>query len=225
MEEKEIKYCPKCGSENDISSFFCSTCGYNFTEEAKPKKSKKKLIIFGIIFAIIAFLVGSEIYVSSYNKKVDFHNNCINVTYDMLDGAAESETCCNEICNVWHHSIWKVDDTETNQYTLDSNGYFYEDFNDALSSYSSSTRYKNHVTAIQNNYSKVTEIMNELRNSKVPSEYSRLYDDVEDLYDLYIKFCNIPLNMNGSYNTFSDDFKSTDNSFMDKYQKVISYFN
>lgn len=223
--EEDIIYCTKCGSENRKDAFFCSTCGNSLLNEEKPKKSKAKFIIFGIVFIIAAFIIADEIYVNSYNRKVDFYNNCLNVTYDMLDGAAESETACNEIVKIWNNCIWKTDDPETNNYTLDSNGYFYDDFNDALSSYISSYKYKSHITRLQDNYSKVLERMNELRKSNVPSEYSRLYDDVEDLYDLYIKFYNLPIAINGSLNSFSDVFHSTDDDFMDKYQKVTSYFN
>lgn len=57
-----MKYCPKCGKENESSTNFCSSCGSSFNEETVVKSSKKKKeglgtasLVLGIISLILSF--------------------------------------------------------------------------------------------------------------------------------------------------------------------------
>lgn len=76
MDQNNIKYCTKCGVQNDTSNVFCTKCGSPFyqTMIAPPKRKKRKLpfILIGIfllllIVAIPLFLLGS----GSGNKEYD----------------------------------------------------------------------------------------------------------------------------------------------------------
>jgi len=75
----EIKKCPECGTQNQITNIFCPTCGYCFvTEPEKPaepvptedKKGEHRLfkgvtvvviVILGLITGLASFLVSREI--------------------------------------------------------------------------------------------------------------------------------------------------------------------
>ena len=227
MEENKIKICPKCGKENEYKAFYCSNCAYDFIEEKPVKKKKGKVgIILAVILSIFVILfISVGLYVNSLAKEETFYYNCAMGTYTMIDGAAESEKCCNEILDIWHDCIWQEDDENTSEYTKDVLGNFYEDFNDALNNYSSSDTYKQHVSKIQDNLEEVKGYLNEARKSKIPSKYSKMYDQLEELYELYIEFTNLPIRMNGSYNSFSEDFGRIDDDFIAQYDKVTSYFD
>lgn len=230
MEDKNIKYCPECGSEIIKDAFYCSNCGYSFVKRKKQKKSKVWIILL-IIFAFVCgvfYFVNKEIAqeqarIEEETLKENVYHYCVIATYSMLDGAAQSEKICNEICDVWHNSIWKVNNSATDPYTKDNSGYFFDEFDDALNKYSSSDSYISEIKILNDNYSEITRYMSELRNTKIPETLSRMYDEVEELYDLYIDFYNMPIRMDGSYNSFSEDFGNIDNSFMNKYDKVCTY--
>ena len=225
MEENNIKYCSKCGATNNINSLYCSSCGESFSNDTSKKKKSFEKIIPIIIVALFALvLVFNEISVSKQNKEIDFYNTCIDASNEMLEGAKLAETSCNEIVKIWKNSIWKTDDISTNAYTLDDNGYFFEDFNDALSKYVSSSRNKTQINKISTSMNKVASYMETLRNNKV-EKYERLYEDIEELYDIYLKFMNMPIYMNGSLNSFSEDFGDVDDAFSVQYHKVCSYYN
>ena len=224
--EDSIKYCEKCGSKNSINSLYCSTCGHSFFEEKeiKKKKSLTKIISLVLVILLALFIVVDEILVYKQNKEIDFYNTCIYATNEMLNGAKLAEISCNEIVSVWNNCIFSKDDISTNAYTLDDNGYFFKDFNDALNKYVSSSRHSTQTYKINKSLDKTSSYMSVLRNSKVEQKYQRLYDDTEELYDIYLKLMNMPIYINGSLNSFSEDFENVDDDFFNQYNKVCSYY-
>ncbi len=48
--KKHKKFCPKCGTPNDVSDLYCVHCGYSF------KRKKEGLNLKSIIFVIILLL-------------------------------------------------------------------------------------------------------------------------------------------------------------------------
>lgn len=65
-----MKYCTRCGKENDDNSLFCSNCGTSFnsvnTRTVEPKKSTLKLIAYVfMIIAIVSTIVGAIIMIAS----------------------------------------------------------------------------------------------------------------------------------------------------------------
>jgi ribosomal protein L32 len=76
----EIKKCPECGTQNQITNIFCPTCGYCFVAEPEkpaepaPRKEDRKgehrlfkgvtvvvIVILGLITGLASFLVSREI--------------------------------------------------------------------------------------------------------------------------------------------------------------------
>ena len=67
-EEKEIKYCPKCGALNEKDSIFCGKCGYEFKKELKeeqPSSKKSWFLVIGLIAIVCAAGVVGEHFLSS----------------------------------------------------------------------------------------------------------------------------------------------------------------
>jgi predicted nucleic acid-binding Zn ribbon protein len=55
--DKNIKYCPRCGTPNDIKNRYCIKCGYDFYENQKKKlKLKQILLIILVLFVMWVFV-------------------------------------------------------------------------------------------------------------------------------------------------------------------------
>lgn len=52
---------------------------------------------------------------------------------------------------VWHNSIYKEHDTETDAFTMENGSYFYDDFNDALKNLYNDTTYNSDISSIKKN--------------------------------------------------------------------------
>ena len=62
-EEKEIKYCPKCGAVNEKRSIFCAKCGYEFKKELKeeqPSSKKQWSLVIGLIVIVCVVAIVGE---------------------------------------------------------------------------------------------------------------------------------------------------------------------
>ena len=221
--KKIVKCCPNCGIEYATDASFCSKCGGSlFLQEKEEENRKNKsnpIILIGIL---VLFIIGGIFIYKTY-KETQYEENCKEFLSEVLDGWKIAEDTCNEISNIWYNSIWKVDDQSTNQYTLDANGYFYSDFNDALYSYTSSSKYSNQIRKLMTSMDNASSIISQLRNG-TPQKYERLHDDVEDLFDLYMGYVNLAGNFHESYETFIDKLKQYDEGMASKFERVITYF-
>lgn len=141
-------------------------------------------------------------------------------TYTMLSGAADAEEAGNLILSVWYNAIYEVKDEETDMYTR-PNGYFYEDFNDALSELFSDGDFESMISDIRDNQDDVIGMMKGLKNP--PAECEEAYDALKAYYDEYLKFTNIVIRCNGSYNSFSENFSNADNSTLDAFYAMKLY--
>ena len=219
---KIVKYCPNCEIEYPTDASFCSKCGGNlFFQEREEEKRKRRMPII-LIGILVLFVIGGIFIYKTY-KEVRYEETCKEFMSEVLDGWGIAEDTCNEIASVWHHSIWNVDDQSTNQYTLDANGYFYTDFNDALNSYTSSTKYSNQTRNLSTSKDKVSTLISQLRNG-TPQKYERLHDDVEELFDLYMGYVNLAINFHESYNSFTDKLKQYDEGMASKFDRIVTYF-
>jgi len=220
--KKIVKYCPNCGIEYPADASFCSKCGGSLflqEREVEKRKNRKPIILIGILVLLV---IGGMFFYKAY-REVQYEETCKEFLSEVLDGWGIAEDTCNEIASVWYNSIWKVDDRSTNQYTLDANGYFYTDFNDALYSYTSSSKYSNQSRKLSTSMDKVSTLISQLRNG-TPQKYERLHDDVEDLLDLYMGYVNLATNFHESYESFIDKLKQYDEGMASKFDRIITYF-
>ena len=58
------KFCPRCGTANNISDRFCMRCGYDFRRGARKGGSKTILIL------LVVLLIGWVVYRISTGKPV-----------------------------------------------------------------------------------------------------------------------------------------------------------
>ncbi len=166
---------------------------------------------------------GIYTYKSVREQKISeqYKADLVEVVQLMWSGAAKAEECINLTISVWHDSIWKTDDEETSKYTKTSSGNFYEDFNDSLKALYADQQFSDKLKEISDNQSEVVKIMAKLQNP--PEEWEKAYDELEDLYDMYVEFTAMALNPNGSYNSVSEDFSELDNEMVKGLNKMLVY--
>ena len=142
----------------------------------------------------------------------------------MLASSIIAEELCNDTVSVWHNSIYKINSADTDLYTLNNKGAFFEDFNDALDSFSSSDEYKRKVYEIQKNNNYINELLHVIKNP--PEKYKgNMLDAFVDFYSSYQSFIQLTLNFNESYNSFTEKFGKIDESVIEAYRKAAFYMS
>lgn len=184
----------------------------------KPKKNKLGIIavillVLVVAFAFFAIKIGKEQY---YQETYD------EVVYQMLDNSSQAETLLNKHLSVWYNSIWNVEDINTDEWTKDGNGYFYDDFNDALEEFYDSDYYKTNLQSIYDKDYEIDLLMKDLQNP--PKKYSKAYDELVKYYGLYKSFVNLELNPSSySYNTLSELFSKVDDETLNQFYVVKAF--
>lgn len=144
-------------------------------------------------------------------KGEDYQEDYNNLVYLMYDDAAQTETMCNLIIDVWHNAIYEVSDSETDKYTK-VRGRFVSDFNDALANLYSDDDFSEQLNALIENQQWTRE---EMKNMTTPPEgFDKAYNALEEVYRTYLSFTNLVIYLDGSYNSFSDDFGKLDKDFV-----------
>lgn len=154
--------------------------------------------------------------VSENNIRTSYKDNLKITLSKILNSSAKAEKICKLTMKVWHNSIYKEHDTETDAFTMENGTYFYDDFNDALKNLYNDTTYNSDISSIKKEQEDITEIVKLMKD--VPEEFSSTYDDLKQLYSAYQTFSGLAVNSSGSYNSYSDSVeKATD--------EVIKYYN
>lgn len=229
----EKKICAECGAELSQNEMVCHVCGcpVDVVSSSLPqqvevtgvkisKKSKKNF--FGIVIVLvlaIAVMVGA-IQVNKQNTEVKYGENLELVSYMMLSGASDAETCGNLIKQVWYNAIYEERDSETDPYTC-PNGYFVSDFNVALQNLFFDTSFSEKIKAIEENQSTVQSLMKELKDP--PKKYEDAYQKLSNYYDAYVNFTNLVINPSGSLQTFSSNFNDADSEVLNCYNAMSLY--
>lgn len=119
------------------------------------------------------------------------------------------------------NSIYNKKDSETDKYTIDGNGKFHNDFNDALSALFSDESFIEKINTIGDSQAKVLQMMKDLKSETetMPDVYIAL----KSCYDAYFTLTDLARNPTGSYNDFSDDFSKADEAFLKAYRELLMY--
>ena len=142
------------------------------------------------------------------------------LTHEMLNIAADTETEGNLIIAVWHNAIWKEDDEETDKFTK-NNGSFVEDFNDALNNLFNDRKFINKMSKLSEDQLKVK---NEMKNMLSPPEgFENAFKALESMYNSFIRFTDIVLNCKGSLESFSNSFSDADSELINLYHAAELY--
>lgn len=234
--EENMITCPKCGcpvnGDNTPIRFEASLQA----ETTGSKKTHKKLsTIIIVIVALLIIVMTAALGIRRYQIERTAHERAAQeaiqysqeyaenlklATYTMLSGAADAESCCNLICQVWNNAIWQKEDSATDNYTK-PDGYFVDDFNFALENLFADPKFYTQINAIKENQETVTSIIAQLKNPS--EEYKTAYESLSEYYDAYLTFTNLAINPSGSLNTFSEDFDAIDEKCLHCYQVMVFY--
>ena len=236
----DVKVCPLCG------------CPLETHEESEKKSNKKLWIIASIavvvIIASIALLPRSDDSISDSEPTVTVHSERKTTTkpkvtkpaetinqekiseqykldiseavYLMLNGSADAEECGNLIIKVWHHTIFEVSDEESDKFTK-VDGVFHSDFNDSLSALINDEEFSKKIGSLLDNQDEVKQKMRELNSP--PDDCRDAFEELKKYYEAYMKFTDHVIDMDGSLNTFSDDFVKYDEELMTCYNNMDIY--
>lgn len=226
---KEKKICAECGAELLEDAIECPVCGCPVNVKAtNPQqvevmgmKFSKKILISGVaIVIIVAIAIIGIFQLKKQNTAKSYGENLEVITYTMLSGASDAESCGNLIKQVWYNAIYEERDSETDPYTR-PDGYFVSDFNEALQNLFSDESFTEQINSIEDNQATVQSLMKEMRNP--PDEYEEAYDALSEMYDAYINLTNLVTNPSGSLQTFSTNFNDADSETVNCYNAMSLY--
>ena len=244
--------CPECNREISDKAGTCPNCGYPLTTEDSSRltavteatntnsveannkgkrKTKHIIVAFILIFSLVIGWFGYSSYQTkraaeaAEEARTTYYKNIGFSRLLMLTGAVHAEEACNLILSVWHNSIYKVKDSETDKYTRKNNGTgaFYDDFNDALKALFSDEDFIEKCNMIKSNQEKITEQMKTMVNP--PDEYREAYNSLRNMYTAMVKLSELATNPTGSYNSFSQSFADTDDELLKYYNELSLYTN
>lgn len=239
---EEKRYCQECGTELEEEMNVCPKCGCPVenveNSETAPQqvevtgvkiagKSKKTMAIAAVVLLIAALIAVAVVQgqkkkdAEEAAKKIEEYSaNLELVTYSMLSGAGDAETCGNLIKKVWYNAIYEERDDSTDKYTRPS-GNFVSDFNDALKNLYSDSSFSLQISGIEDNQDTVNSLMKNLKNP--PDEYEDAYEAVTEFYDAYLTLTNLATDPSGSLQTFSSNFNDADSEVLKCYNAVKMY--
>lgn len=246
VEETKHLFCEECGTPVAENAEMCPNCGCPVQKEpatkkdvpqaegpassakpAKMKNNKKYIIIVAavLLVAIIAALIGNSVHQQQVaqeaaQRREEYATNLEYTTYTMLLVAIDAEKAGNLIKSVWYNAIYEERDSETDKYTR-PNGYFLDDFNDALRNLFSDADFKNKISSIETNQGLVAGLMKDLKNP--PEEFKEAHEVLKELYNAFTALTNLATDPSGSLTTFSQNFNSADTEFANCYDEMKLY--
>ncbi len=153
----------------------------------------------------------------------EYYQECYNnAVFKMLDTLVIAEELCNQTMDVWHNTIWQIADEETDPFTKDDTGIFYDDFNVALEKLNSSADYQSKADAILENNAGLEELVSII---KMPPDKFKgnMLDAFVNYYTEYQSFIQFALYHNESYNSFSEKFDGFEKTSIEAYRKAAFY--
>ena len=246
-EEKPI-LCEECGTEIPKGMDACPNCGCpvhvndEIAEETPQKvevtavnlpkmnhNTKKYVVIacVAVLAIIFALFVGNKVKEQKLAKEAaqrsaNYASTLETASYTMLLGAIEAEEAGNLIKSVWYNAIYEKRDSKTDKYTR-PNGWWVDDFNDALGNLFSDSSFISTISSIESNQELVAGLMKDLKNP--PEEYEDAYDAIKELYDAYTALTNLATNPTGSLQTFSQNFNEADTAVANCYDAMELYID
>ncbi|MCC8072908.1 MAG: hypothetical protein LIO62_02125 [Clostridiales bacterium] len=151
----------------------------------------------------------------------EYNDNVEQISYAMLQGAADAENIGNLATKVWYNAIWEKSSTETDAYTKYSSNNFWN-FSTALANLYADEDFASDVSDLKTDKEAVTLWMKDMANP--PEECEEAYDDLKEYYNSYIELVNLVVSPSGSYNDFSDAFSSADSECVSCYNQMKLYF-
>ena len=244
VEETKHLFCEECGTPVAENAEMCPNCGCPLSgkqeernipqkeeitaiKEPLPKKKRKNIIIIAaaLLVAIVAAFVGNGLHQQKLaqeaaQRREEYAQKLKSVTSTMLITAINAENAGNLIRNVWYNSIYEERDSETDKYTR-PNGYFLDDFNDALDNLFSDASFRSRLTTIETEQEQVAKVMKDMKNP--PEEFQEAYQVLKELYNAFTVMTNLATNPTGSLTSFTQEFREADSEFASRYDEIQLY--
>ena len=237
--------CEECGAEIPQGADSCPNCGcpvpvdgeenteapqkVELTSVKIPKlDQRKKKIVVGSIIGVIVLIAAISLIISQMRQataaqlSADYSENISTVSAAILSSAIQTEEAGNLIHDVWYNCIFEENDPETNEYTL-PNGYYLDDFNDALANLFSDETFSQQLSSIKNDQETVTDLMRKM--SDPPEEFEDAYEALRELFDAYTEFTNLVINPSGNLQTFTSNFNDADSALLNCYNAMSLYID
>lgn len=214
--------CNECGNSVSDTAKTCPSCGSKIISDTLKKKNKKrkKILLITIISLIILSIAGFVTFKIIENNKINkYKENYEEILDKIISSTDKTEDCLILYRKVWYNTIFEEDDSETDQYTKDSNGKFYDDFNDSLFGLYISEDYTKKINEIKND-SKITipTLLKELENP--PKDWEDAYNTLEDLVDAYLSFADMAIDPSGNLTSFTEKYNELDDEIASLYKKA-----
>lgn len=237
--------CEECGAEIPQGADSCPNCGcpvpvdgeenaeapqkVELTSVKIPKlDQRKKKIVVGSIIGVIVLIAAISLIISQMRQataaqlSADYSENISTVSAAILSSAIQTEEAGNLIHDVWYNCIFEENDPETNEYTR-PNGYYLDDFNDALANLFSDETFSQQLSSIKNDQETVTDLMRKM--SDPPEEFEDAYEALRELFDAYTEFTNLVINPSGNLQTFTSNFNDADSALLNCYNAMSLYID
>ena len=237
--------CEECGAEIPQGADSCPNCGCPVPVDGEenteaPQKveltsvkilkldQRKKKIVVGSIIGVIVLIAAISLIISQMRQataaqlSADYSENISTVSAAILSSAIQTEEAGNLIHDVWYNCIFEENDPETNEYTR-PNGYYLDDFNDALANLFSDETFSQQLSSIKNDQETVTDLMRKM--SDPPEEFEDAYEALRELYDAYTEFTNLVINPSGNLQTFTSNFNDADSALLNCYNAMSLYID
>lgn len=237
--------CEECGAEIPQGADSCPNCGcpvpvdgeenteapqkVELTSVKIPKlDQRKKKIVVGSIIGVIVLIAAISLIISQMRQataaqlSADYRENISTVSAAILSSAIQTEEAGNLIHDVWYNCIFEENDPETNEYTR-PNGYYLDDFNDALANLFSDETFSQQLSSIKNDQETVTDLMRKM--SDPPEEFEDAYEALRELFDAYTEFTNLVINPSGNLQTFTSNFNDADSALLNCYNAMSLYID
>lgn len=204
------------GTENSADSNIKESEFLETETIVKPKKkfvfSKKILAIAGaalVLLIIAGVAIGNAVSLNKYEEKLE-------TAYDTITrGAETAEEYSTLQSKVWSNCIHERASVETDKYTKNKNGWFYSDFNDALTSFYEGESFN--YSMVNLNVTSVNLQMAELKDC--PKKFEDEYKALKELYVAYSDITDLVVgNTSHSCNSFTEAL----NSAVSKYKSALS---
>lgn len=194
-------------------------------ETIKSEKKKIPILPICIIAVIVVAIVAGGLYYNKvqtekriaeekrqeaiqYNEYVD---NFRQFGFMAESGELLSYDLLDNITKIWYNCIYEEDSYFTDQYTKDSNGNFYDDFNTALMMYMWSDSYSSDEEDIENCQKKVAEYYSKLKNA--PEDFEKCTDKAAAVQSAFTSLVDFSLNVEGNYKSVVDTAREKKDDF------------
>lgn len=208
--------CKECGKEISDSVKKCPNCGYR----EKKKVSKKKIIVLGIIFTILA-IIGIIFTILIYKHNIEeqqkieqeYHELLISTGSEIYITGIVTQFFCYDIGQVWYKAIF-----DKFSYGDDYYKYKSSNFSTSISLYK-----EDNSTQLENLRKTKDELASNMKKLKdIPnSEYKETYDTLVEFYGIFSKLVDSAVSPSGTYKDYIQNYNNYSSDFKETYDKLI----